>query len=108
MVDAAVFDVDRGCRVVALEDETNAALVDDEPASAVVDDGSLTPTKCAILSPETQKKLITQCAIPKFRVCWHKIAHFATSRWHRTEQHAIERSKYRVWLQDASQAQLIA
>ena len=44
----------------------------------------------------------------KFRVCWHKIAHLATSRWHRTEQHAIERSKYRVGLQDASQAQLKA
>ena len=67
-----------------------------------------TPAKCAILSPEPQKLTIKYFAISKFWISGHKIAHLATSRWHRTEQHAIEGSKYRVGLQDASQAQLIA
>ena len=57
---------------------------------------SNTNQMCDLITGNSKKTLV-QCAISKCRVSRHKIAHLATSRWHRTEQHAIERPKYPVW-----------
>ena len=53
--------------------------------------GHQTPTKCAILSPDFEKKTWIQCVMLKFRFCLHKIAHFsAINKWHRNWQHKFQ------------------